>query len=247
MQVILATLVKNEADRYWDSALAAWSEFADKILYLDDLSDDHTKEIAARYEKAVDITPPSGFTQMWGDEKRYRVYLFDRAMKEAEPGDVIFWEDADMVPAANPRPYFEIEHFDGWAWVLYDMWSPDEYRDDTYWRAHDPSGYRIWAIRKPEGDAEYEWRGRKIHCGHIPGGWWEQPHNVCFVPTSEGILHYGYADPDDRLEKYKRYMEVKHLLSPHEMAHAQSIMDKPVLRRLGMDPTYRLTKPGTDL
>lgn len=252
MRVILATVAKDEAARYWRSALEAWSDFSDLILYLDDRSEDATAEIAAEFPKVQNITPPrqrDSRRPLWGDEGRYREYLFRRAWSEAELGDIIFWEDADMVPAINPRRFFEqLPDVDMFAFTLYDLWDCQSgstlmYRHEKpFWMA--AQNPRVWAIRRIDVDFDVIWAREDIHVGHLPATWWHIPHpEPCFLPPEYGILHYGYINAEDRKEKAKAYMSVKDSLQPFELKHAETILaPKPQLKTLRFTPEYLLRR-----
>jgi hypothetical protein len=242
LEVNVACLVKDEADRYWKDALQAWSEFADTIFVLDDLSEDATLDIAKGFPKVENCSPPSGYTEAWGDETKYRKWLYDYAVRNTETGGVVFWLDADMVPLKDPREFFEIDLFDTFGFTLYDLWEtePCFYRTDSFWKGH--TNHRIWAIRITEGlESDSEWSGRGIHCGHLPSNY--RPTSICYIPEDFSLLHYGYATPADRMDRDARYKSVSHILSDFERAHAQSILDpQPVLEALPFEPAWELTR-----
>ena len=236
MRVIIASIVKDEAHRYMLSALAAWSDFADTILIMDNGSEDDTRDICRGVETVVDITPPVGANiSMWGKEARFRQYLFEEAWAQADEGDVIFWLDADMVPMNNPREFFEMESCDSWSFRLYDLWGQDDldnggdgallYRSDQFWQGHNVS--RVWAVRKRPLQVELEWTTRGIHTGHLP---YNYPYreNIALMPREWNLLHYGYYTESDRMERYNRYRSVRHQLTVLEQKHASTILDHPV-------------------
>ncbi len=241
-RLIVASMVKDEAGRYWRSALDCWGDFADLIIVLDDGSEDRTKEIAE--EHGCDVLTLPDARDAWGHESAHRAALFAYAWGAAEEGDVILWLDADMVPAKNPRKFLEQEGFDQFAFILYDLWGRNVngrylYRyDPPYWQANDMA--RIWAIRKKE-PFEAKWDVRGIHSGHIPSNWFSSARKTLYVPATHGLLHFGYFTLEDRKEHYERYMDVKRILRPIELAHAQTIMDtEPRLCALVMDLDYEL-------
>jgi glycosyltransferase involved in cell wall biosynthesis len=242
MQTIIATIVKDEASRYWRSALEAWSEFADLVVVFDDDSTDDTRSIAEEFDK-VDLFRLIDGQDMWGNEAPHRAALFNYAMLKGETGDVVFWLDADMVPTEDPRPYFQAGG-ETFAFYLYDLWGKGLYRSDTYWRGHE--GQRVWGLRIPKDfDAtRYEWANRGLHSGHIPGSWW-LIHNgpVVYVPRSCSLLHYGYYTEADRADRHERYVNARRHLTPGELAHAKSIMDpKPTLKKLMLNPKWELER-----
>ena len=243
MKIIIATIVKDEAHRYWRSALEAWSDFADSIVVFDDDSTDDTKDIAEEFEK-VDLFRLIDGKDMWGNEAPHRAALFNYAMRKGEEGDVVFWLDADMVPLQDPREIFE-SGGDTFAFKLYDLWGKNVYREDSWWRGH--QNHRVWALRIPAqfDGKDYEWaNARGIHSGHIPGSWWLKNNGpVVYLPQEYSLLHYGYRSDADRRERIERYMGVRHLLTESELRHAQSIGDpSPNLRKLYVKPDYPLER-----
>jgi glycosyltransferase involved in cell wall biosynthesis len=240
-KLIVAALVKNEASKYWKSALSAWSEFADAIVVLDDNSSDETAEIAWECEKAT-VFGRYGEKDAWGAEAAARQQLWEHANEVAEVGDYIFVLDADMVPAGDPRELTELGA-DTVYFALYDLWGRDErerllYRDDAFWCAHNRP--RAWMVRKPR-DFKADWPTRGIHCGHLPSNW--EPKAPLFAPPSHSLLHFAYADEVDRLVKAAQYLDLGDKLLPSEASHAYSILDaKPRLKPLLKKPRWQLER-----
>jgi len=247
MDVIVATVVKDEAARYLPSCLDCWSDFSDRIVLLDDGSTDGTRELCVAYSNVDYFNLPDAL-DLWGHEAPHRAALFNKAMGSGKAGDVVFWLDADMVPARNPRELFELESVTQWAFPLYDLWGIDGnrrpiFRDDSFWRGH--TNPRVWAIRIPEelDLASLEWTNKRgIHSGHIPATWWDKYRDSpLIVPQDHALLHYGYHTEADRLDRHERYLMVKRLMSEEEIAHARSIIDpEPTLKRLPFKPEYVL-------
>jgi hypothetical protein len=51
---------------------------------------------------------------------------------------------------------------------------------------------------------EYEWRETAQHCGRFP----QTITHFSYVCHPARIQHFGWATPDDRQKKYKRYMQL---------------------------------------
>src|SRR5690606_37375852 len=68
-RIVVASLVRNEADRFWRSALEAWKTFADEIVVLDADSEDDTPEIAL--DAGAYVVGTSG-PRAWGSEAAKR-------------------------------------------------------------------------------------------------------------------------------------------------------------------------------
>lgn len=239
----VATIVKDEAHRYWGAALEAWATFADDIVVFDDDSSDETKEMAER--AGADVFNLFDGKDMWGNETPHRAALFNYAMSKSEPGDVVFWLDADMVPCKDPTKFFDVE-VGCYAFILYDLWREDSqglfYRSDHWWRGHEVP--RVWALRVPAtyDPTKYRWEGRGIHSGHIPSSYFDIHEPTSMVlPKDMGLLHYGYYSEQDRRDRYERYLGVRHKLRPEELEHARTILDpEPNLVKLPFNPELKL-------
>lgn len=243
MGIIVASLLRNEANKFLPSALSAWGRFADKIVVLDDSSDDNTAEMCMRagckvylrYDRVKDVEPALA----WGKEWTARQELWDAALRHADEGDYIFVLDGDMVPAKDPRP-FTRTGADAVAFNLYDLWDEDSYRSDFMWCGHD--NWRVWMMRAPVSTAPKDtWNQTGIHCGHFPSNLLDNHSKIVFAPRDYGLLHYAYSSPSLRKRKHEQYLDVRRQLSSNELLHAQSIVDdEPNLLRLPFSPAYRL-------
>lgn len=234
--LVVSCLAKDESARYWRSALAQWSRFADKILVLDDNSSDSTPIIAE--EMGAHVRARESEENAWGAESHARAEQWEMALDYTSPGDLIFILDADMVPARDPRDLI-VEGADTYFFALYDLWSPTHYRSDFWWRAH--LNPRPWLVKRPPNSFEAEWPARGIHTGHLPSNW--TPQHSIIAPSSHALLHTAYMDERDRQAKWSSYLKVGAQLNPQEFTHAQSILDpSPALEALRFVPQYTLTR-----
>ena len=95
----------------------------------------------------------------------------------------------------------EQQEFDLYCFRLYDFWNETHYRDDNYWSSH--KTYRPFLLRyRPE--VHYYWKETAQHCGRFPANVFELPHHLSAIR----LKHYGWAKPEYRLEKYKRYRQL---------------------------------------
>lgn len=228
MALIGIMLVKNEEGRYLERVLAQMKSVCDRIIVLDDASDDATRFICKSY--GADVYE-SG-TSLWGtNELIQRQRLWDLATQEAQDGDWILCLDADetithigklkaLITFAESYP--EVGSL---AFPLYDMWDKTHYRDDALWNAH----LRKWIVCvKYNSGREYRWRETPLHCGRFPLNA-ETDHIAS--ENSLKIQHWGWAGPADREAKYRRYMEADPEGKNGILEQYQSILDpNPVLK-----------------
>jgi glycosyltransferase involved in cell wall biosynthesis len=197
--LIGAMLVRNEAGRWLETVLKQMKSVCDKIIILDDCSTDNTPEIAKKYGEVY----YSDRSYWSSDEIKQRKYLWYLATKETKQGGWILCLDADeTIPNIEllPEKIKQAEQYgcDGLGFSLYDMWSPAHYREDRYWNAH----MRQWVMCVKYNPAkDYIWREQGLHCGRFPANAYER-----IGETWLKLQHWGWSKPEDREEKYKRYM-----------------------------------------
>jgi len=235
MNLNVATMVRNEMRRFWPKALEVWDDFSDSIVVLDDGSTDGTRE-AAQDAGAYIIDDEDEPNAAWGNESPKRKLLFEAAWEHTAEGDYIFFLDADMIPARNPRGLID-EEGETFAFGLYDLWEPTRYRDDSFWQAHHHP--RSWMIKRTDEESPWEWNPRGIHCGHFPLDL--RLSHIRYAPEDFSILHYAYVTPELRKSKYEQYQGVRKQLTDFEWAHVETILrPDPTLRDLPFEPEYSL-------
>ncbi len=231
-RIIVACVQKNELHRYLPNLIQGWATFADKIVILDDNSDEDQQALLDEALEAVPIettvVSSEASQALWGNESPLRQQLWHLALRESSEGDWIFILDADMIPANNPREVFnaaEDGNVKSVAFTLYDLWSliPLRFRSDPFWRGH--FSPRVWAVRHGDGDRDrvWKWSERGVHTGHLP----ENYNEIALVaPKKMALLHLAYATPEDREAKHRQYTDLADQLTPQEYAHAESILDE---------------------
>ena len=232
----VAALVKDEASNYLPSALEAWSDFADKIVILNDNSSDSTGDLCRSAGAfVVDWEGPKA----WGSETRPRQKLWEMAVGSGT--DWIFVLDADMVPTKDPKDLL-FGGVDGILFHLYDLWRDDFYRSDNYWKGHLVP--RLWLVRNPRTTKGQNWGDRNIHSGHFPLNL--RLERIVTAPRDYSLLNYAYLSPSDRVKKKQQYMTQGHHLTTHEWLHACSIDDPdPTLLPMDVDARWPLSKSSS--
>jgi len=223
--LIGAMLVRNESGRYLEKVLEQMRSVCDKIIVLDDCSTDNTPEICRAYGAVVFESHKS----LWGvNELLQRQRLWNYVEVLAQPGDWILCLDADET-FDRPnliRDYIKQAEGAGCnslAFTLYDMWDETHYRDDHYWQAHNG----VWPFCVKYEDIDYFWKETPLHCGRFP-----MNAGVRIATCPVRIQHWGWARPEDRKEKYDRYMKADPEGKSGCLGQYESILDpKPVLRR----------------
>lgn len=217
-------MARNEAgpDRFLRRVLSRCQEFSDLIVVLDDASADATpdicREMGARVHTRATASVPA-----WGTEASARAELWAWASEYAtDADDWVLICDADQVLVGNPRDLMRSVEVNTWSFVLYDLWSEQEYREDEFWRGHlVPRPWMFAVNRVPQGWQPL-WPSRGVHPGHCPVNW---PMVAGIAPPDRyHWLHYAYSTPELREQKAKQYQAIAHQLSPFEQAHANSIL-----------------------
>jgi hypothetical protein len=227
MHLTVATIVRNEANRFLPSALAAWTQFADRIVVLDDGSTDNTALLCEDAGAVVHTRD----ARMFGNEWQARRALWHLA---TEGADWVLHLDADQIPSCDPRPFLvpAVSFF-----RVYDMWSDTEYREDAWWTGHQRCWWPSVHVPSLPDDFRDEWPERGWHSGHVPANVPGPAHPV----KDCAILHYAYSTPELRAQKAAMYKELAPHLTPREQFHARTItVPNPVTKPLPFEPQWNL-------
>lgn len=117
------------------------------------------------------------------------------------------------------RALLDRSTIDLYCFRLYDFWTPIQYRDDAYWKAHHL--YRPFPMRHVYG-FQAKWKESAQHCGHFPENIFELRHELSPIR----LKHFGWMDPAHRLEKYERYLKLDPAGSYGWPDQYRSIMDE---------------------
>lgn len=202
-KITLAMLVRNEASRYLERVLRHASPYIDEVVILDDASEDNTVEVCKDILNGIPLTLVSNPEPGFNNEIVLRKKLWELAIA-TEP-DWILILDADEIFEnkiyETIRELAKAQEIYHYSFRLYDMWTEDAYREDTYWRAH--TIYRPFMIRYvPE--INYVWKETPQHCGRLPLNLYELPGTL----SELRLKHLGWMKEEDRLYKYNRYQQL---------------------------------------
>lgn len=219
MMLTAAMLVRNEEGRYLERVLSQLAAVSDRLVVLDDASTDGTAGVCRAHGAEVTCRRETGFANevllrkhLWGLAEAARPdWILCLDADETFEGGSLAWlrtdlSDADMAGA------------DAVAFRLFDMWDASHYRDDALWTAH----RRWWTLCvRWRPDFPYRWRETAQHCGRFPvnaGG-------VKVACSPVRVQHWGWARPEDRERKFRRYMSLDPDGKHGSLAQYRSIMD----------------------
>ncbi|MEW6726086.1 MAG: glycosyltransferase [Bacillota bacterium] len=226
-KLTLAMLVRNEAGRYLPAVLRHAAQYVDEAVILDDASTDVTVEICRDVLQDIPVFIHVNQSPGFANEINIRKQLWDLAV-QTQP-DWILILDADEMfedrAVSELRTLISRPNIDVYAFRLFDFWDMEHYREDEFWKAH--LRYSPFLVRY-QPHFPYQWQETPLHCGRFP-------KNIVLLPTASSDLrvkHLGWASREDRLNKYRRYMES----DPHgrygDLGQYRSILDqKPRLKK----------------
>lgn len=228
MNVRIATIVKDESDRFLPQLLPIWRELGEVWCMIDGTSSDIEATQALCEEHGAKCTVFDG--HMDGNEWAARKALWDWVTPGAE---WVVHMDADHCPAGDFRPHLKGRRVSFW---VFDMWSQSEYRSDAWWKV------RPWwgAVNVADSqDKEWIWSERGWHSGHLPLNASDlgPAHEL---PRECGLLHYGYATDELRAQHHAAYMARSGCLTQPEVFHAQTIIMPARTIPLDFEPEWRL-------
>jgi glycosyltransferase involved in cell wall biosynthesis len=191
--------IKNEA-RWIGAVVSSILPLCDRIVILDDHSEDETVEICRSFGQRVTVlnSPFSGL-----DESRDKNYLLGHVVRLKSEWCLCIDGDEIMDSSSPERIRAELRNptHASYSFRIAFLWNaPDVMRiDGVYGRFRRPSLFRI----KPGASFRKTAYGGHLHCGNVP---FELQAGSGL--TGARLYHLGYMCRADRLKKYRWYNEV---------------------------------------
>jgi len=222
------TVGRNEVHRYLAPVLQAAKETFDSLFFYDDQSTDQTPEIAREYANVVFTRRPETprFLEHEGLFRQGAWDAFETSMQPRD-GDWVFVLDCDEVlvgtGASSPKaalnqvvnaavtPAVHVSIPEVWG---FEGDKPLVRVDRLWGTIFAPRLFRY----RPNGQFARTHFGVPAVPMYVMAGAKGQTDQV-------SLLHYGYADPEDRQMKYKRYKGE----GGHSNSHVDSIVSPPTL------------------
>lgn len=202
-KVTLAMLVKNEENNFLRRMLEHASKYIHNAVILDDGSNDNTVKICKEILNDIPLKIISNKESGFHNEIVVRKKLWESTL-ETNP-DWILCLDADEIfedkIITNIKKLVNDPHFDYYSFRMYDMWDEENYREDSYWKAH--NFFRPLLIRY-QPNFNYIWQETPQHCGRFPMN--VTNLNGCYCDVR--LKHFGWSTDELRKTKYERYMKL---------------------------------------
>ncbi|WP_282935951.1 glycosyltransferase [Paenibacillus sp. RC67] len=202
-KLTLSMIVRNESERYLPRVLASLKHMIDEAVIIDDGSTDNTVNMVRDTLSGLPLRLVENQQSTFSNEVILRRQQWEETI-QTNPSWILNLDADEMFEDNFHEQLDDIlkqQEHDAIYFRLYDMWNEKQYRSDSYWYAH--QNYRPFLIRYRE-DMETKWRDTPQHCGRFP----ESINQLSYTCHSARIKHYGWARAEDRLAKYKRYMEL---------------------------------------
>lgn len=196
MKIVAMTRCRDES-RWLRRVLESWLPLVEHVYLLDDGSTDSSAEIAASIPNVTVWPMPEGMPR---NEAAHKSWLTARVVKEAAPTWILHCDSDELltsesIPAIRAEldsPVKCLSFHIKYLWDREDQWRTD----GVYGRCHRQSMFR------PEHGAIFRGDPPGLHCGNVPMSLW----GSCAYPAAT-LLHYGYLHREDRIRKYRWYVE----------------------------------------
>lgn len=229
--IISGTVVRNE--KYMKMCLENLRKICDKIVIVDDVSDDGTFNYLVEEARKDDRILLARLKEKSKYEIERRSVLWSFISSIADERDWIVIQDADEI-LSEPEKYRELilsrpSNINLIHTRLYCMWSKSHYRIDGYWNPDISLKSRTFIFKKVKYNP-YNWNGT-IECSEVPDYIFKLKGEL----SESKLLHLGYILESDRINKYKFHKEADPEGKHHLTTHIESIISEPKLASIGYE------------
>jgi len=220
VNLVASVIAKNELGRYLQACIGALRDFCDMVAVLDDGSTDRTGEwlddcaddrLVVKHLAADDAF-------FAGHEGRRRQALLDFTLKQSPSHILAIDADEFVAEGYLVRAFCQSTRLVG-TLMMEEVWQADDLhlliRQDGGWRPHPvPILYAV-----VQDDLLI--KDRALACGREPT--WVSRMAGRARRTGTSVLHFGWANPETRQERYDRYA-VADKGQFHASRHLESIL-----------------------
>ncbi|MFC4777399.1 glycosyltransferase family 2 protein [Paenibacillus sp. GCM10023252] len=202
-KLTLTMIVRNESGRYLARVLHEHRKYIDEAVIIDDASTDDTAELCRTLLQGIPLKLIRNSESKFSNEVELRRQQWEETIA-TEPEWILNLDADEMFEAAfhTELPVLlNQQEVDLYCFRLYDFWNEQQYREDSIWRAH--LHYRPFLLRYKPGFT-YTWKETPQHCGRYPQNIFELHHQL----SALRLRHLGWAHPEHRAEKFKRYSQL---------------------------------------
>jgi glycosyltransferase involved in cell wall biosynthesis len=204
LNLTAALVCRNEVNRYLPLVVSHLREFCDRLVILDDGSDDGTTQWLRDNADEQMIVEYAARSTFFTHEGRCRGHLLD-VLLEQKPDRVVSL-DADEIVSDGTALRERIESDpaqDVWSLEMAEVWNADAehlyIRCDVGWRPHPLS--LVW--RAPQHGEKWRMLDRALACRRVP----MPVLSASAKPSGESVFHLGWLDKSTRQARYNRYAE----------------------------------------
>ena len=200
MNICASLVVRNEINRFLAPCIEHLRAFTDRIVVLDDASDDGTEHWLRDQADEQLIVERQEVSTFYRHEGQTRTRLLEVTL-EQEPTHIVNL-DADELVSDGPALRAMIEadpDVPAWHLPIEEVWAANEggyfIRDDGAWNQGRTLAWRVPQLGR------LAFPNRALACGRVP----LQLRSVRAQPSGVSLLHVGWLDERERVVRHARY------------------------------------------